>query len=205
MIRNLIFDFGGVLIDLDMEAVARGLRAYGIETPGPELLEWGLKYETGQIPTETFLREVTCALPGSRPAEIRKIWNATVAGLPGERLDFLEALKHSGNYQMFLLSNTNALHMEQARENMGTRDFNRFRECFRHLYLSHEIGMRKPEPGIFEFVLAENGLHPDETLFIDDTLEHTESASRLGIHTWHFQVGRDNILQLPQKILQCGT
>lgn len=205
MIRNLIFDFGGVLIDLDMEAVPRGLRKFGVEVPGPELMQWSLKYETGQIPTKTFLREVTRALPGSREEEIRRIWNATVAKLPRERLEFLEALKASGAYQMFLLSNTNALHMEQARENMGARDFNRFRNCFRHLYLSHEIGMRKPEPEIFEFVLSRQGLHPGETLFIDDTLEHTQSASKLGIQTWHFQVGRDSILRLPQKISQCGT
>jgi putative hydrolase of the HAD superfamily len=200
MIRNLIFDFGGVLIDLDMEAVPRGLRNFGLEGAGPDLVQISRQYETGQVPTDQFLSEVQRHLPGSREDEIRRIWNATVAGFPGERLDFLETLKASGEYQMFLLSNTNPLHVEQARYNMGERDFKRFRNCFRQFYLSHEIGMRKPDREIFEFVLEENDLFPGETLFIDDTLEHTESASNLGIRTWHLQVGRDSILELHQKL-----
>ena len=200
MIRNLIFDFGGVLIDLDMDAVTRGLRNFGLEEAGPDLVQISQQYETGQVPTDHFLREVQRRLPGSREDEIRRIWNATVAGFPGERLDFLERLKASGEYQMFLLSNTNPLHVDQARLNMGERDFARFRNCFRQFYLSHEIGMRKPDPEIFKFVLEQNDLSPGETLFIDDTLEHTESASDLGIRTWHLQVGRDTILELYQKL-----
>jgi putative hydrolase of the HAD superfamily len=200
MIRNLIFDFGGVLIDLDMEAVPRGLRSSGLEKAGAALVELSRQYETGKIPTDQFLREVRRSLPGSDEAQIRKIWNATVTRFPSERLDFLETLKASGEYHMFLLSNTNPLHVEQARANMGESDFMRFKSCFRKFYLSHEIGMRKPDAEIFEFVLQENDLDPRETLFIDDTREHTESASRLGIHTWNLQVGRDTILELHQKL-----
>ena len=200
MIKNLIFDFGGVLIDLDMEAVPRGLQTFGMQAAGSELLELSRQYETGRIPTDQFLGEVRRRLPGSREDQIRQIWNGTVAGFPTERLDYLETLKASGKYRMFLLSNTNPLHIEQARLNMGERDFARFRNCFRQFYLSHEIGMRKPDPEIFTFVLEENGLYAGETLFIDDTREHTESASSLGIRTWHLQVGRETILELPQKL-----
>ena len=200
MIRNLIFDFGGVLIDLDMEAVQKGLQNFGLKTAGADLIQISQQYETGQVPTDRFLREVQRNLPGSSEDEIRRIWNATVAGFPLERLDFLETLKESGEYQMFLLSNTTPLHVAQARANMGERDFTRFKNCFRQFYLSHEIGMRKPDPEIFKFVLEENDLNPGETLFIDDTLEHTESASSLGIQTWHLQVGRDTILELHQKL-----
>ena len=200
MIKNLIFDFGGVLIDLDMEAVPRGLQMFGVQTAGSELIELSRQYETGQIPTDRFLGEVRRRLPGSREDQIRQIWNATVAGFPTERLDYLEALKASGKYQMFLLSNTNPLHIEQARLNMGERDFARFRKCFQQFYLSHEIKMRKPDPEIFTFVLEENGLYARETLFIDDTREHTESASSLGIRTWNLQVGRETILELPKKL-----
>ena len=200
MIRNLIFDFGGVLIDLDMEAVSRGLQNFGLATPGPELVRLSQEYETGQIPTDYFLNEVRRTLPGSREDEIRRIWNETVSRFPTERLEFLETLKASGTYRMFLLSNTNPLHVEQARQNMGNRDFQRFRNCFQEFYLSHEIKMRKPEPEIFAFVLNENRLTPEETLFIDDTREHTESASRLGIRTWHLQVGKETILELHKKL-----
>lgn len=200
MIRNLIFDFGGVLIDLDMEAVPRGLQKFGLESAGPDLVRVSQLYETGQISTARFLTEVRRLLPGSREAEIRQIWNATVAQFPMARLEFLESLKASGQYRMFLLSNTNPLHVERARSTMGTWEFERFRNCFREFYLSHEIGMRKPEPEIFTFVLEENDLVAGETLFIDDTLEHTESAARLGIRTWHLQVGRESILELHQKL-----
>ncbi len=200
MIRNLIFDFGGVLIDLDMEAVSRGLQKFGLESAGPDLVRVSQKYETGRISTDGFLKEVRRLLPGSREAEIRRIWNATVDQFPMERLEFMESLKASGQYRMFLLSNTNPLHVERARSNMGAPVFERFRDCFNQFYLSHEIGMRKPAPEIFAFVLEENDLAAAETLFIDDTLEHIESAARLGIRTWHLQVGRENILELHQKL-----
>jgi putative hydrolase of the HAD superfamily len=200
MIRNLIFDFGGVLIDLDMQAVSRGLQNFGLQAAGPELVRLSQEYETGQIPTDWFLGEVCRRLPGSREDEVRRIWNATVSGFPTERLDFLEALKATGNYRMFLLSNTNPLHMEQAKQNIGNRDYQQFRNCFQGFYLSHEIGMRKPQPEIFAFVLQENRLTPEETLFIDDTREHTKSASSLGIRTWHLKVGRETILELHKKL-----
>jgi putative hydrolase of the HAD superfamily len=200
MIKNLIFDFGGVLIDLDMEAVNSGLQNFGLKNAAPDLVLLSQQYETGQIHTDEFLKEVCHRLPGSREDEVRRIWNATVSRFPPERLDFLETLKASGAYRMFLLSNTNPLHVEQARHNMGEYHFQRFRNCFQQFYLSHEVKMRKPEPEIFRFVLQENRLNPDETLFIDDTHEHTESASTLGIRTWNLQVGRESILELHKRL-----
>lgn len=201
MIKNLIFDLGGVLIDLDMDAVDRGLREYGMDTPVAELLTASRRYETGKIGTEAFLDSVQAALPGSRRDGIRDIWNAMIRNVPQQRLEFLEALHQSGRYGMFLLSNTNALHMEQVRVNMGPQAFNRFKNCFQGFYLSHEIGMRKPEPEIFAFVLRQHGLEAAETLFIDDTLEHTLGAASLGIRTWHLNVGQEDVLSLPQKFL----
>ena len=201
MIKNLIFDFGGVLIDLDMGAVESALREYGMDAPGPELLTASRDYETGKIGTETFLDSLQAALPGSRQEDIRHIWNAMIRNVPQERLEFLEALRDSGKYRMFLLSNTNALHMEQVQVNMGPQAFNRFKDCFQGFYLSHQIGMRKPEPEIFTFVLRQHGLQAGNTLFIDDTLEHIRSAQALGIRTWHLKVGQEDVLSLPQKFL----
>lgn len=200
MLRNLIFDFGGVLINLDMEAVPRGLREFGVEMPQPGLLHLALQYEKGQIGSESFLEQAQGLLPGSHAEGIRRIWNDTIGDLPAYRLEFLESLKASGDYRMFLLSNTNALHMGHVRETMGEQEFRRLRNCFDGFYLSHEVGMRKPEARIFEFVLQSHGLKADETLFIDDTREHTDSAARLGIHTWHFQVGREDILELTNRL-----
>ena len=201
MLRNLIFDFGGVLINLDMQAVPRGLKKFGVEIPDPGLIELSIQYETGHISSQDFLAGVRQYLPGSREDEVQRIWNETIADLPPHRLDYLEALKRSGCYRMFLLSNTNALHMEQVRTSMGARAFRRFQDCFHGFYLSHELGMRKPEPGIFEFVLSENGLKAEETLFIDDTEEHVLSARSMGIHTWHLQVGQEDILELQKRLV----
>jgi putative hydrolase of the HAD superfamily len=86
--------------------------------------------------------------------------------------------------------------MEQVQRVMGMKDFKRFQNCFHGFYLSHQVGMRKPDREIFEFVLNNNNLRADETLFIDDTREHTESAARLGIRTWNLQVGQEEILEL---------
>ncbi len=200
MVRNLIFDFGGVLINLDLEAIPRGLRKFGIDHADPELVHISQLYEKGMVPSETFLKRVQEALKGSEQAEVKKIWNQTIADFPMEHLEFLEELRNSGRYQMYLLSNTNALHIEQVQETMGAEVFGRFYSCFHGFYLSHEVGMRKPDPEIFQYVLEKNSLDPGETLFIDDTEEHTQSASRLGIRTWHFKVGTEDIRQLHNKL-----
>ena len=201
MIQNIIFDFGGVFINLDTDAVTRGLNSYGLIAPDPDLLSLSEQYEKGEVDSTTFLRRVQQGIPGSQQERIRQIWNATIADFPLRRLDFLIKLKESGRYRMFLLSNTNALHIEQVRENMGKDLFDRFRGCFETFYLSHEIGMRKPDPEIFSFVLDNNGLKPEETLFIDDTKEHIESAAGLGIKTWHLDVHKESILELNKYLV----
>ena len=200
MLRNLIFDFGGVLINLDMEAVPRGLKKFGMDIPDPGLVQLGLQYEIGLLSTEGFLNQAQGFLSGSSTEAIRDIWNQTIADFPIYRLEYLEELRKSGHYRMYLLSNTNALHIEEAEKSMGRETYLRFRNCFHGFYLSHEIGMRKPEPEIFEFVLNENRLNAEETLFIDDTKEHIESASRLGIRTWHLRVGQEDILELNNRL-----
>lgn len=201
MIQNIIFDFGGVFINLDMDAVSRGLKSYGVMAPGADLLSLSEQYEKGEVDTKTFLRRVQQGIPGSQQERIRQIWNATIADFPLKRLDFLIKLKELGQYRMFLLSNTNALHIEKVRENMGKDIYDRFQGCFEAFYLSHEIGMRKPDPKIFSFVLENNGLEPRETLFIDDTKEHIVSAAGLGINTWHLDVHKESILELNKHLV----
>lgn len=200
MIQNIIFDFGGVLINLDTEAVPRGLARFGVPVPGSDLISLSQRYEKGEIDSESFLNSAKRALPGSSTEEIRQIWNQTIADFPEERFEFLTELKKSGKYRMFLLSNTNALHIEQVRTTMGKTAYKAFYRCFEGFYLSHEIGMRKPDPEIFSFVLAQNGLQADRTLFIDDTQEHTLSAAKLGIRTWHLDIEKETILDLPERM-----
>ena len=139
-------------------------------------------------------------LEEAQPARLVSLWNQTIRDFPEERLVFLETLKQAGTHRMFLLSNTNDLHMEYVEAQMGQVLFQRFRTCFEGFYLSHQIGMRKPDPEIFRYVLQNHGLEAGETLFIDDTFEHIQGAASLGIQTWHLQVGRETILELPKRI-----
>jgi putative hydrolase of the HAD superfamily len=200
MIKNIIFDFGGVFINLNHEAVSAGIKRYGLKAPDATLISLSQQYEKGEMDSKTFIETVHQVIPGSLRNEIRQIWNQTIADFPLERLEFLESLKETRQYRMFLLSNTNALHIEQVQENMGFAAFERFRKCFEAFYLSHQIGMRKPDSEIFKFVLEENNLCPGNTLFIDDTLEHIESASKLGIKTWHLDIARESILELKKRL-----
>lgn len=83
---------------------------------------------------------------------------------------------------------------------MGRDKYNRFKSCFEKFYLSHEIHLRKPNAEIYQFVLDENGLNPTETFFIDDTVENTDAAKKLGIDVWNLIVGQEDIIQLKSKL-----
>ena len=200
MIKNLIFDFGDVLINLDKQAVPLGLVAYGARGLDGRLESLARQYEKGQVSTDRFLGEACSILDEGQPGRLVSLWNQTIRDFPEERLVFLETLKQAGTHRMFLLSNTNDLHMEYVEAQMGQVLFQRFRTCFEGFYLSHQIGMRKPDPEIFRYVLQNHGLEAGETLFIDDTFEHIQGAASLGIQTWHLQVGRETILELPKRI-----
>lgn len=200
MIKHVIFDFGDVLINLDKGAVPRGLLAYGAVAADGRLQHLATAYEKGLVPTDRFVGEACAILGENEPAKLVSLWNQTIQEFPEERLLFIEALKRAGTHRMFLLSNTNDLHMTHVAEQMGPVRYGRFQACFEGFYLSHELGMRKPEAGIFRHVLQTHGLEAGETLFIDDTLEHIRGAASVGIQTWHLQVGKETILELPKKI-----
>ncbi len=200
MIKNIIFDLGDVLINLDKEALPKALTAYGAKAADPELLALSHAYEKGAISTDRFLVSAAERLGEPQKERLAAYWNQAILDFPEGRLTFLEALSAGGAYRMFLVSNTNDLHMERVRKTMGMERYVRFQKCFEGFYLSHEIGLRKPDPGIFLRLLDSHGLLPEETLFIDDTLEHILSAAALGLQTWHLQVGREDVRELLNRI-----
>ncbi len=200
MIKNVIFDFGDVIIDLDKEGVPRALASYGCSGTDPELVSWANQYEAGRITTAGFLGRLGKRLGEPDEAELIRHWNTTIRHLPEGRLEFLENLRDSGDFRMFLLSNTNELHMAYVARQLGEETFNRLKGCFEGFYLSYQVGMRKPEPGIFRHVLEAHQLAPEETLFIDDTLEHIQGARSLGIATWHLQVGQEDVRELKSRL-----
>ena len=126
-------------------------------------------------------------------------WNAILLDFPKHRLTFLKNLVASKKYRLFLLSNTNELHISWIQKNWGMDLYNDFKNCFEQFYLSHEINFRKPNTDIYNFVLKENSLKATETLFVDDLKENTESAKTLGLHVWNLIPGKEDVIDLLKK------
>ena len=201
MIKNIIFDFGDVFINLDKEIIFREMPKFGGAMKlTPQMIELNNTYEVGGISSEEFINSLAKLYPSAEPEDIVQIWNGMILDFPDERLDFIETLASEGSYRLFLLSNTNALHISHVETLIGNEKFNRFKSFFEKFYLSYEIRLRKPNVEIYEFVLNENGLNAKETLFIDDTKENTDASEILGIQSWNLQVGKEDIIQLKSKL-----
>ena len=201
MIKNIIFDFGDIFINLDKEIIFREIEKFGGNPIlSPEIYAINMSYEVGKISSENFVSQLAAVYPNATKIDIVNIWNGMLLDFPEYRIAFLEALAKEGKYRMFLLSNTNALHIEEVKLKMGSENYNRFQSSFEQFYLSHEIHLRKPNAEIYNFVLQENNLKPEETFFIDDTKENTDAAEQLGIHCWNLQVGKEDIIDLKIKL-----
>lgn len=201
MIKNIIFDFGDIFINLDKEIIFREIERFGGNPVlSPEILAINMNYEIGKISSEEFIDELAKVYPTASSEDIKNIWNGMLLDFPDERLAFIEQMATENDYRLFLLSNTNALHIPEVERKMGTEKFNRFRNSFEQFYLSHEIHLRKPNEDIYNFVLKENGLKAEETFFIDDTKENTDAAEKLGIQCWNLQVGKESITQLKSRL-----
>lgn len=196
MIDTLIFDFGDVFINLDKPAIERSLFNLGVTTITDDMLQTAMQYEKGLISTGDFVNAFTSKYPSISAAQFKKAWNSIILDFPEYRLEFIEKLSTNKSYKLILLSNTNALHIEQVIENMSLYRYERFRSCFDKFYLSHEIQLRKPDSSIYEFVLKENKLEARTCFFVDDTKENTEAAAQLGIHTWNNNPAKEDIINL---------
>jgi FMN phosphatase YigB (HAD superfamily) len=200
MIKNIVFDFGDIFINLDKKGFATALKKLGISQESNEMLPILQQYEMGLISTEKFLLFFEEKLNVSQISLI-KAWNSILLDLPQNRLNFIQELANSKKYRLFLLSNTNDLHISWIKNNWGMALYNAFKICFEQFYLSHEINLRKPNNNIYKFVLNTNNLIAEETIFIDDTEENTIAAKALGIHIWNLKPGKEDVLELFTKNL----
>jgi len=200
MIKNILFDFGDVFINLDKAASASAMARFGFKGMNAEIENLFLTYEKGLISSDTFIKSAKNHFPSASKKQLIDAWNAILLDFPLERLTFLEELAATKKYRMFLLSNTNALHIDYVRYKMGDTLFGRFTNSFEKVFMSYEIHLRKPDLEIYDHVLSTKSLLPKETLFIDDTLENIDAAKVLGIKTWHLQVGQEDILVLNNKL-----
>ena len=160
------------------------------------MLETAMQYEKGLISTDDFVKTFTAKYPSISAAEFKNAWNSIILEFPEYRLEFVENLSIHKNYKLILLSNTNALHIEQVIENMTLHRYERFKKCFDKFYLSHEIQLRKPDPSIYEFVLKENKLQASKCFFVDDIKENTQAAAQLGIYTWNNNPAKEDIINI---------
>lgn len=190
MIKTLIFDFGDVFINLNKSNFNKQMyNVFGDISKNQSLLNLLNDYETGKINTEAFVKTLKKYNNSFSEDSIIKLWNSIIADFPYYRVEFLKNLKATSDYKLILLSNTNELHINFIKEQVSF--FNEFKSCFDKFYLSHEIKLRKPNKEIFDFVLKSNNISAEETLFIDDTLEHINTASKLNIKTWWLKQNED--------------
>ncbi|MFS4457091.1 HAD-IA family hydrolase [Maribacter sp. 2304DJ31-5] len=200
MIKNIIFDFGDIFINLDKAAFFKAMFRLGCTTLTPELDVLSKNYEMGLISSREFTLDIQKVFPKVTEKAIRSAWNSMILDFPEYRLEFIRQLKSENKYRLFLLSNTNALHIDHVIKTMGKGRYLKFKNCFEQFYLSHEIHLRKPNGDIYEFVLKENNLIARETFFIDDTKENTDTAESMGIRCWNLKVGKEDIVQLTNKL-----
>lgn len=194
-IRSIIFDFGDVFINLDKEgAMSNALELFQLEHFDDDMLATNVAYEMGTISTETFIDFYLTKFNTLDKVQIIEAWNYILKDFPIYRLNFLKKLKEHFDYKLLLLSNTNELHIDAVKSKVPF--YEEFKSCFDAFYLSHEIKKRKPNSDIFEFVLDENHLMPEESLFIDDTEENTTSASQLGLNVWNINEKKEDVIQL---------
>ena len=195
MIKTIIFDFGDVFINLDKEgALKLALEKFEITELDEELQSINALYEQGLISTDEFLDFYAENFPKLSKDELKSIWNHIIKDFPDHRLQFIKQLAKDNNHQLILLSNTNELHIDYIKNNVSF--YEEFKNCFDQFYLSHEINLRKPNADIFNFVLTENKLNAEECLFIDDTLENTQTAQQLGINVWNNNPATEDIVDI---------
>lgn len=185
MIRNIIFDLGGVLLDLDKDRSINSFVKLGWNADDVRYVEQnGLavfgSLETGAEQPAQFRDKIRTTLPGHpTDQEIDDAWNAMLLGFAPGIIEYLDLLRPA--YNLYLLSNTNTLHQRRFRGIFYTAYGYLFDDLFVKTYYSHEIGYRKPDPRTYLKVIREESLNRKETLFVDDTSENTEAAEILGL------------------------
>ena len=192
--QNIIFDLGGVILNIDYNLTVDAFKKLGLSDFSKLYSQENQSnlfdsYEIGKISSEKFIEELQHAVGKNISKQsIMEAWNSMLLDLPKERIELLTSLKTK--YKTYLLSNTNEIHkIAYCNYLKNTYQFNDFQAFFQKQYLSFEIGMRKPNKEIFEFVINENKLKKEETLFIDDSIQHVLGARETGIDAFHLTGG----------------
>ena len=199
IIKNIIFDLGGVLLNIDYDLTLQAFQKLGIKnfdqfySQAKQSAIFSL-LETGKISADMFCNEIRIIGEiSSANNNIINAWNSMLLDFPQERFDFLQMIKE--RYNSFLLSNTNSIHLKALnkiileKNNVSTLD-----SYFLETYYSHEIGLRKPHPETFQHVINANNLNPESTLFIDDSIQHVHGARALGIQSILLDTNKETVI-----------
>lgn len=192
--KNIIFDLGGVLLNLDIPKTVQAFEQLG----APEFSKlFGLgraesflkAYEVGYINDDEFITDLQQLTGGKSRDEVVHAWNAMLLDFPKERIDLLAELRKK--YNLYLFSNTNAIHLSSfAKTFSDTFNGASLDGEFSKAWYSHLIKLRKPDVEAFEFIIKDGGLNPSESVFIDDALVNVEGARIAGLNGIHLEPGK---------------
>lgn len=203
-IKNIIFDWGGVLIDITMDRFLDTCVKYGLSVTSDEITgshKGGLylDYETGLISDSEFRDGIrnhiykdtdnNTNVNTLSDKEIDDIWNSMIENIPLRKLELLFDL--SRKYNLYILSNTNAIHWNYASDRVFQYNNINLKKIFKKIFLSYEMHLVKPDKEIFLEALKEGKMKAEETLFIDDSKANCDAAESVGINTYHYKIGED--------------
>jgi len=187
-IDNIIFDLGGVLLNIDYTLTSKAFKRLGVKNFDALYSQAQQNnvfndFETGKLSAKDFRTYIKEYIPKATDREIDDAWNSMLLDLPKKRLELLNNIKKK--YRIFLLSNTNEIHVKYF-TNYLNKMYGKgyFESLFEKHYYSNEIGLRKPNIEAFEYVCKQNDLEPSNTLFIDDSIQHIKGAKKAGLQTY---------------------
>lgn len=192
-VRNLLFDLGNVIIDLDIDKTMKDLNKLFRPDGNRSIVERiNMEYECGRVSTDIFLNTLLSQCNRHVQAiDLIEAWNGMLVGIPEHRLEMLRMLRN--NFNVYLLSNTNELHLEWVHRYLkrehGVVDFEK--HFFDHAYYSHLVGDRKPLPSIYKHIIDDSSMMPSLTLYMDDIKENLDVAEKLGFETYLVKEGED--------------
>lgn len=197
-IDTIIFDLGGVLLNLSYQRTAQAFAALSGRADAQQLYTQAMQepifdqYEMGLIGDEAFRDGLRALLQTQADDQaLDQAWNAMLLDLPAERIRFVDSLRASK--RVLLLSNTNAIHIrafEQIFAQTMQGEYAHIGQAFDQVYYSYQMADRKPHPSIFLSVCQEHGIDPARTLFIDDSEQHVLGARKAGLQAVHLTGGK---------------
>lgn len=202
MPKHLLFDFGAVLIPIDTKLTYKAFEALGAEEKLAEQDELFHQYERGELSTDEFLSQLQGFFfrKSIFKKDLAEAWNALCyEAIPDDNIRLLKNLKNKG-HKLYLLSNTNPLHIEKIKALCGPFKYKQFISQFDAVYYSHQTGHRKPEADFYKKVLKEQKLKAADCFFIDDREDNIEAATKLKLECWHFDPKKDKIETIKKRL-----